>query len=523
MSAIVAIHTNISSGFFGHAADLSTPLAGTAVLQHTVNRAAQIQGVKAIVLLHPADQAPLDLLDTTNLPIPVVAQASELRDQATAKLTSARKWCLTGWRGGLGGATIFDEALPPGPILQAMTRQQVDSAVLLRGDWCLFDHALASKQLERHLEAPDQLPIVFSQSAPGLSAVACHRSALEQLAEHHAGFGQALGYNPKHAHGDPIGKDVCLPVPVPVRDAYQRFVFDTPGSRQLMSDLADKLGDRFGQVDAAAVVEAAASIDQSSQSIWQDARWATLELTPRRTLTGPITPQAHVPTILDRPDMADDILDTALERLGQAQCAPIIFGGLGDALLAPNWHRAISQARQAGVLGIGIETDLVCGPETIDALLEADVDVITVRVNADRADTYAKVNGQDLHQRVFANLHHLIEASRSAASPGTAWSTGTPWIVPKLVKTMDNLGDLESFYERWKTIAGHAVIERFATGLDAESKPLIEDQSPVNMVPPTPVKWPTDHLTVLSSGDVTLNPQDWLGLHAVESLAGAGV
>jgi len=518
MSAIVAIHTNMSAGFFGHAADLSTPLAGIPVIQHTVNRAAQIQGTKAIVLLHPPDQSPLELIDTTDLSIPVIAQASKLHDQTTAQLTSARKWCLTGWRGGLGGATVFDEALPPGPVLEAMANHQVSSAVLLRADWCLFDHVLAAKQLERHLESPDQLPIVFSQSAPGLSAVACHRSALEQLAEHHAGFGQALGYNPKHAHGDPIGKDVCLPVPVPVRDAYKRFIFDTPESQRLIAAIAEKLSNQLGQADAATIVATTESIDTSNRSIWEDARWATLELTPQRALTGPIIPQTHAPAILERPDMADDTLDAALEKLGQTQHAPIIFGGLGDPLLAPNWQRAVSQARQAGALGIGIETDLVCEPEVIDALLEANVDVITIRINADHPKTYAKVNGADLHTRVFTNLNRLIEGSRKHPT-----RPGTPWVVPKLVKTMDNLGDLESFYERWKTITGHAVIERFATGLDAQGNALIEDQSPVNMTPPAPVKWPTDHLTVLSSGDVTLNPQDWLGLHTIESLAGAGV
>ncbi|MEL7088297.1 MAG: SPASM domain-containing protein, partial [Planctomycetota bacterium] len=108
-------------------------------------------------------------------------------------------------------------------------------------------------------------------------------------------------------------------------------------------------------------------------------------------------------------------------------------------------------------------------------------------------------------------------AETSGCSPeipgGTSGGAGVPWIVPRLVKTLATLPDMESFFERWMHLVGHAVIQRPPTG-GTGSYALAPDQNPVPMDPPW--KPPSLHqvkrrLTVLSDGTVTLCGQDWRG------------
>ena len=56
MSSIAIIICDLERGRFGHRAALGDDLAGKPVLQHTIDRAAKIDGLDRIVLLHPQGQ-----------------------------------------------------------------------------------------------------------------------------------------------------------------------------------------------------------------------------------------------------------------------------------------------------------------------------------------------------------------------------------------------------------------------------------------------------------------------------------
>lgn len=81
-----------------------------------------------------------------------------------------------------------------------------------------------------------------------------------------------------------------------------------------------------------------------------------------------------------------------------------------------------------------------------------------------------------------------------------------------MVKVAENMADLETFFERWMTVSGWAVIDRALTG-----RGLIPDMSPVPMEVPRPPDKPLalhrqkQRLTVLSDGTLCLCGQDWLG------------
>ncbi len=60
---IAAIPTNLQRTPLGLPSLLSQRIAGRTVLAHTVARVARVKGIEAIVLIHPAGQDPLPLLE----------------------------------------------------------------------------------------------------------------------------------------------------------------------------------------------------------------------------------------------------------------------------------------------------------------------------------------------------------------------------------------------------------------------------------------------------------------------------
>ncbi|MEM6749511.1 MAG: SPASM domain-containing protein [Planctomycetota bacterium] len=516
-TAVALVVTDLNRGWLGLPAHLSDRLGARTALEHAVSRAAAIPQVRRVVLVHPPGQAPLDRLDPLAFGKPVDAWTHDDAGVAPAHLVAARKWALTAWRGGLGQATAYDELMPARPLAEAMRRFDAGSALIVRADWCFFDADLAAQVLERHLSAPDAMKIVFSQAPPGLGSIAASRSVLEELAEHHAGFGAALRYNPAKPAIDPIGRDVNVAVSAEVRVHARRFVYDTPRSVERLRAVAERLGPRLEQATADEVVAASIAYEQGDtaapdtptelrypfhrvpQQLW-------LELTPQRQVDGPVVPQHHLKP--DRPDFDPALAANLWPDLGAVGDAAVMVGGHGEPTLHLGLEDQLHQARAAGVLGLGIETDLLDLHDCMDWLLGLPVDMISVRINADTAAAYAREMGQDRFAEVARTLTGLLERRGDAASP---------WIVPRLVKTPETLADMESFFERWTRAAGHAVIEPFCTVGGR-----IPDRSPVPMEPPQvegPAPTEKHRLTVLSDGKVSLCRDDFLGLAVIGDLA----
>lgn len=546
MSTLAIIQVDLNQGRFGHAVSLLDALAGKTVLQHTIDRVAQIEGIDEIVLMHPADQSLEGKYDTPTggPPITTAVMQTRGRDEWLHNvIASGRKWSLTAWRGGVGGMTIYDEMLPAAPFLRVMQDKNAESLVALRGDWCCIDPGLATKQLELHRSAPEAMKLIFTQAPPGLSPLVLHRGVLQDMAEHNATVANLLCYNPGKPVIDPVGKDVNVQVPASVRGQYRRFVYDTPRAIEHLQAIAEQLGDDLASADAVAVTDASRAVESSEP--WRELerlpQQLNVELSPRRAVNGPVVPQHYLE--LPREDMAGETIDALFEQLSGGTGVPpvddcvsghgrdaratlyndsaLLFGGLGDPLLHDGWFETLQRATDANLFGVGIETDLLVDEGTVDRLATLPLDVIAVRLNADTAATYEALMGVDGFGRVMDNLQRLFKARNGNRQNGGGFRG---WIVPRLVKVAENLSDLETFFERWMTIAGWAVVDRAKTG-----RGLIPDLSPVPMEVPEPPGAefvpapPKQRLTVLSDGTVCLCGEDWLGRLPLGSLSDQGL
>lgn len=510
MPSAAIIPTDTQRGRLGHAAALGDRLAGDTVLTHTVRRAASIPSVDRVVLVHPPGQEPASLLDTTGIAKPVQCAAdpsgsTDLSDVMTQQWVSARKWSMTAWRGGLGFSTVFDELLPPSVLLGGLDAAGCDAGIVVRGDWCAFDPVVGEAQLALHLEYPEAMKFTFTQAPPGLAGVALCRPVLEQLIENAASFGRALGYNTHKPTVDPISREANLAIPAAVRDCARRFIYDTPRSRRMLGRIADRLGSRFAEATGAEMVAALGEIERESPDLaFTDGlpQLTTLELTPRRGVDGPITPHAYVD--FERPDLEDAVAQSVFEQLGETGDVALMLGGLGDAMLHSGYREMIQSARDAGVMGVGLETDLLCDRDEAMALLDLPLDVVSVRFNADTAETYKNAMGRDVFAKVAENLSGLVQERARRVEAGRP---GGPWIAVKMVKTRETLPDMEGFFERWLRSGAMSVIEPACSGCG-----LMPEQSPIPMAPPLrePCRQLGKRLTIHSDGQVAQCDQDWL-------------
>lgn len=506
MPAVAIVPVDLRHSRLGTPSRAAERFAGDTVLGHTLRRVASVPSVASVVVLHPQGQDPRPLIPP-GLPKPVTlfADGDGLCDADTQKVRVARLWAPTTWRGGLGGATTFDELLPAGALLRAMEAHDAASALIVGGDWCVVDPVLCEAVLAQHLAAPDGMKLTFTQAPPGLCGVATNRAVLRDLAENRATFGHVFGYNPRAPIPDPIGKEANLPIPAGVRDSRHRYVFDTPRSASLLRAVADELGAGFADADASDLTLAAERCTESEGRLPQQ---VTLELTPRRPANGPITP--HHYASFDREDLDVDLASRIVTQLAEAGDVALLLGGLGDALEHPRWDEIVTAARDVGVASIGLETDLLCDEATVGRVLELPVDLVSVRLNADTAATYRRVMGIDGFATVIHNLELLINTrNRRAAGGGVA---GLPWILPRMVKTRETLPELELFYDKWSVYTGHPVIEPARCGCG-----VMPELSPVPMAPPArkPCRQVARRMTILSDGRVAQCDQDWHGAAAL--------
>jgi hypothetical protein len=177
-------------------------------------------------------------------------------------------------------------------------------------------------------------------------------------------------------------------------------------------------------------------------------------------------------------------------------------------------------ARDAGVHGVHVRTELVADDAVIDRLIAAEPDVISIDLHADRGATYERMMGADRLREVLANMQRLLDHRRHVGGPDNAGGFCLPWIVPRLQRRRETYEDIESFYDRWQHLLGAAVIEA----------PPPFDPSPA---------WPADTLTaavtpsrvmhrellrrmtILSDGRVPGSELDLAGTESVGDIASA--
>lgn len=445
--AIAHVHVDVETGALGTRRDLSMPIVdGRNALRLTLARLARSQGLGGVTITsadvpRARQIAGAEGKGATFLEVPGQARRREIE---TARLVARR--C---WRGGLGNASVFDEAFVAGCAARVVDATGAGAIVPVGADWSLVDAAIIDACIERHEQAPGAMGLVFTPGAPGLAVCVVGASLVKELAERgeSAGafgtLGALLGYIPIMPQADPIAKNACVPATPGVRDLAERLIADTPAGIETIRAVWHELGAR----GASASAELAASTCMSRVAKFTP-EILTLSLTnQRRTRAARSAWLGEPGTIGLAFERAIGAIDTFL---GGRSGVVVSLEGVGDPLLHARWREIVSHARQGGAAAIHLRTELLCDPLTMETLRGSGVDIVSVDLLANTAETYRKLTGLDEHARVVENIGALL-SGRAAGGP--------TWVVPRITRCDEVYGEIEAFYDRWIMDAGWCVID----------------------------------------------------------------
>lgn len=453
MKLVAAVFADFEHAFLGGPAQLLRELHGQPLLRHTLQRLLRVEGLDARCLfVRPAHQAAAaEALRAAGLAgrIDVLALDQGTRPRR-ALLRSARKWSLDGWRGGLLGATWFDEYVEPYCVAQVLDHYRADAVLCLDAYMPALSPEIAATMLARCHEYQTEAGLVFTQAPPGLAGVILRRELVAELLQQDVPLGLLLAYRPESPRGDPINRPPCAPLDLTICHTAARLTGDTRRSRELLARAFAALG-----ADASPVELCAWLRDTPTLKVAPLPREVELELTtadplPATTLhpRGDRAPPRHLT------DLA--AVEHLARQLAAYDDSLVVLGGHGDPLMHPQFAEICRILRQSGVCGLAVVTPLVELSETnLTTLLDQQVDVVQVRLDADCAATYRTINNADRFNGVIENIHRIERARHERLSP-------QPLVVPSLTRCAAAIADMESFFDRWITNLGWATIEGYS-------------------------------------------------------------
>lgn len=473
-SAVVIFADPEVSGL-GIARDLGAEVTGGEnALRLTVRRALDARRAERVVVA-ATDRARVRRLLGAIGDDPRVVIESCSRDAFVGRakaMGASRLWAPEAWRGGIGGASVYDEGVEPRALLAVMDRLGLASAVLIGPDWPLVDPVILDQLIERWHEHPDGHKVAICQAVPGLGGLLIDRATAETLADAatpgnpFCTIGAMLSYLPQAPQADPIAKSFCLRVPAIVRDAGVRVTADTPHGLALCARLLGTLDATDSESVARAVsmmegslvapgpahIELECCVGSLSRGVWSRRRREAAE---------------SMGDTLDRrcidPALAFSIVQQAADRRPDVA---VTLAGIGDPLMHASLPELAASVRGAGAAAVHLRTDLLSTRYSEDDLLAMGFDAISVDVQAATPHGYETLHGADRFDEIVDRVESLARARAGFsgdAIPG-------PWIAPRIARCEESRDELEMFYAAWIQSTGAAVIDPPVTGVGASGR-----------------------------------------------------
>lgn len=497
---------------------LAERFGNRSVLQATLERLGRSTTLKSIILIVPEGFDIDALIDRAKIRLPIEIEriAGSPFGPEHAAIAVARLWADTSWRGGIAGMSVYDEVLCPQIMHLIMLKRGLDAAIIAGPDWPLISvtgDGGCDALVRRHLENPEKLNLVFTQAPPGMCGCLVSATLMAELAQRNrlSTVGGLLTYQPHAPQHDPIARDLNVQIDSSVRNSLIRATFDSPRQRSLLTAAFDAI-ESTNETDAKLGVTtiAACVFAPNHTSLPQH---LTLELTTNRTSRGVFAQSLGCPA--QRPMITIDAAKANFAQLlsGGTGDVTLTLHGAGDPLLHPHFDDILRAAKDHGIAGVHIRTELLTDHRTLDRLLASGVDVISVDLNADRAATYQAMMGFDRFKEVLLNIEYLLEHRRKLTSqPGTA-AFALPWVVPHLQRRLETYEDIDSFYDRWQAMLGTVVIDDPSPNSDGspsqtELTPAITPQRVVQ-------RDLARTMTILCDGSVPPHPHDFSGANCV--------
>jgi len=496
---VAVLDADFTVNRLGLASRIGEPLGGEPILRRTVERIRRARAVDEIFVVAPgADNyrravSILDGLDVTivDRDFPDVPQRSLLRRM--------RKWAINSWRGGIAQTTYYDEGGNPAMLL--FVQQQTGAGVVLNCSpaAALIDPELIDGLCEWHTEYRSKVHYTFSSTPPGLTPEAFEPGILGTLASMCITPGAVMAYRPEKLEIDPLFREANYKVDQDIVKTPFRLSADTTRAFELMDAVVRRLGP---DASAREIVD----LIHGTPALWPGRlpRDVEIEITTRCGLHCAWCPREFI----DRPDceMSVDRFERIVDSLAAYDDVCLTLGGFGEPTLHGELLRMIRLARERGVFGIALETNAsAIDKELARGLVESDVDVVAVSLDAVSAQAYSKLKGSNGLERAAAGVDTLISVRDSMGADA-------PVVIVGMVKAMDVDAEWVPFFDKWFRRADYPLVRAFN-----DFAGQIPDRAPIHLAPPRriPCAKLFRSMLVLADGTVPVCRQDFRGLLTV--------
>lgn len=504
MRVIAALHADLEQSPLGTASRLGAELAGVPVLRRTVERLRRCRLVADIVVSAPAAQREA-VRSLLNGLVDDVRPATAPAPSWLPLVRIGRKWSLDGWRGGIGGTTSFDEHLDPRACLEAAAAHGTEAVMSVNAASPVVDPVLLDRMIEHMTRSEDAVEVVFTQAPPGLAGVLLGMRLLRELTEKNVPLGWVFAYQPAAPQKDMLFLPCLCEVSAELRYAVGRCAADTDRSfrrlKRLLSEDSDPdalsvarflLRDEQNHVDP---LPAEVEIELTTEDAYPDTLLHPRgRRVPRR---GPMDP-GLVRRVVDELVASDD--------------SRVVLGGCGDPLRHPQLDAvldACSAERESGrrLFALAMRTTGVdLSDAVIEALIRHRVDVLNVILDAWTPDLYGRLHAPSVPATaslpaVRERLERLQAATFDHRSP-------CPVIVPEFTKALDNLHELDDFFDGWTRRFGAVVVRGFS-----QRGGILADRRAWDMAPPrrTACRRIASRCVILADGQIVACDEDALG------------
>lgn len=427
-------------------------LAGRTVLERTVERLRRLKDIQGVaVLVEPggAEQARRWLGSAQARVLEVLGPDSPRRQA----LRRARKWSRDSWRGGIRQTMELDASGDFASLAAAARELSAEALLVALPESPLADAEILAG-LVRHA-APEGRPVMPSalcQAPAGFAGFFAVAGWLESMAAAGRTYGSLLAREPGRIAQPLAHRADCYVGPTAVRRCEFRAAADSARSAELLSELLRRAPGAGGLGPGG---EEAARLVAGDPALYAGRfpRLVEVELT-----TAGGVPFKDTPAALDVPErrMSARLFEKLLDDLRGGDDVLLTLGGPGDPLAHPEVFDLLRLARAKGVYGLHLDTpgtllDEACAGR----LLECDLDVVSVRLGAARAETYQALTGRGDFEALAANVERLAALRKQS---GREW----PFVAVEAEKRVEVEPELLEFFDRWEEKSDWPVIRPFS-------------------------------------------------------------
>ncbi len=512
MNVITALQVDLDKSPIGTRSRLADDLIGKPVLRRTIDRLSLMAHDSKICVLCPNDQqARCEQLigDADATVMGVHAPKAAWSDVVTV----SRKWSLDGWRGGIGGATCFDEYVDCRVLATLLEAEPADAVLCVPAASPLIDPKLCDQLIAHKQQASEDVRLSFSQALPGLAGIVLDGDLVLELAKGQLPIGWLFAYQPDDPKKDLIFLPTCFELPQDIRYARGRLIVDTQRSFELAEDL----------------IREHDTLDAVSICVWLTEREQTKAESFPQEIEIELTLDDPYPEALLRPRgqrvnsreaMTLSAMQCLSKQLIERDDCLVVLGGFGDPLRHPEFDQMLECLRPrtgntTGVFGLAIRTAGVnLTDEKIQLLIDHRVDIVNVVLDAWSPDLYGQLQSPGDPTAaslafVRERIDRLVQKRQEA---GIAW----PLVVPEITKAKQNVHELDDFYDGWIKHIGAASIVGYTNCAGQCPEHAVMSMAPATR---SQCRRLRSRGVVLSDGRWVMCDQDLHGLHAIGNIA----